>query len=340
MSQDQAPVGVLGGGSWGTTIAHLLGVNGRDAILWLRNDAVAEEINRKHTNSKYLGDRKISPRVHATLDMAEVTRKCQVIYFVVPLKGVREAAYHMGSTIKGDRIVISCSKGLDATTRLRPTEVIKRETCVKKIGVLSGPNLAREIMDGQPCATVIASHFHEVIERGTEAIMGSQFRVYGSEDLLGVELAGALKNIYALAAGIVDGLGLGANAKAALITRGLWEMTRYVVARGGKPLTLAGLAGVGDLIATCGSALSRNNQVGRRLAKGETREQIVESMVQTAEGINTTRVIHAHAQEIGCEMPITEAMYQILYEGSTPIQALSQLMARPSTFETAGLAAS
>lgn len=330
-------VAVLGGGSWGTTIAHLLAQNGSDVLLWMRDEATCDELNQRHTNRRYLEDRKVSPRVRATTDLAEAADHARLIFSVVPLKGLRETAYKLGEHVKGDRMLVSCAKGLERGTRRRPTEILKEETCVKQVGVLSGPNLAREIMDGQPCATVIASGYDEVTRHVTDAIMGPRFRVYASRDVVGVELAGALKNIYALAAGLVDGLDLGANAKAAMMTRGLWEMTRYAVACGAESLTLAGLAGVGDLIATCGSNLSRNHQVGMRLAAGESLELILATMVQTAEGVNTTRVIRDHSREIHCEMPITEGLYSVLFEGEAPPDVLRRLMGRPSVFEHVGL---
>jgi len=330
-------IGVAGGGSWGTTIAHLLGQNGHDVLLWMRSGEGAAEVNERHRNTRYLEDRPVSERVRATTDMKELTDQTRLIFCAVPLKGLREAAYRMGETAGGDHLLISCSKGLEREGNLRPTEVLKEETCVKKVGVLSGPNLAREIMEGRPCATVIASRFPEVIDGVTGAIMGPRFRVYASDDVVGVELAGALKNIYAVAAGLCDGLGYGANAKSALVTRALWEMTVYVARRGGRPLTMFGLAGVGDLMATCGSELSRNHQVGVRLAAGQSLERIGREMRQVAEGVNTTRVIHEHAREIGCEMPIADAMHAVLFEGVAPSDAVRHLMERPATFEQTGL---
>ncbi|RME76712.1 MAG: NAD(P)-dependent glycerol-3-phosphate dehydrogenase [Planctomycetota bacterium] len=331
------PIGVLGGGAWGSTVAHLVATGGRRALLWARNPATCHEINEQHTNRRYLGEARLSEAVEATEHIEELASRCEVIFCAVPLKGLREVAYRLGEVVTGDRIVISCSKGLEHGTHKRPTEILKEESCLKKVGVLSGPNLAREILAGQPCATVIASRFHEVTERGTAAIMGPQFRVYASSDVVGVELAGALKNIVALAAGASAGMGFGANSLAALVTRGLAEMSRYVVRNGGDPRTLAGLAGVGDLIATCSSELSRNHQVGRRLAQGERLEEICASMVHVAEGVNTTRSVVEHARQIGCELPIAEAVYAVLFEGATPADVLRALMSRPPSRETVGV---
>lgn len=326
-------VTVLGGGSWGTTIAHLLGQNGHEVLLWLRDPAVRDGINARHANEKFTGKLPLSPNVRATSDMAECGRAARVIFCAIPLRAIREVAWRLGEFATGDQIVISCSKGLEATTEKRPTEIVKEETCVKKVGVLSGPNLAVEIMKGQPCATVLASHFREVHERGRDLIMGPRFRVYESDDVLGVELAGALKNVIALGAGLTDGLGFGDNSKAALITRGLAEMQRYAVRMGANPLTFIGLAGVGDAIATCASPLSRNHQVGARLGKGEKLEAILASMTQTAEGVTTARAIARHAREHAIDMPLTLGIERILFEGARPEVVLHDLMTRPAQKE-------
>jgi len=329
-----APVGILGGGAWGTTVAHLVASAGKRALLWTRDEATNAEMRRSRTNKKFLGDVVLSSGIEPTNDLAHVARSCEVIFVVIPMKGFRDVANKLGEHLTADRTLISCTKGLELGTHARPSEILKEETCTKKVGVLSGPNLALEIAKGEPCATVIASHFKEARERARDAIAGPRFRVYESEDVLGVELAGAMKNIVALGAGLTHGLGFGANSSAALITRGLAEITRYGVKQGAEPLTFAGLAGIGDLIATCGSDLSRNHQVGFRIGKGESLESILKSMVQTAEGVNTTRAIARHAKEIGIEMPLTEGMNRILFEGISPFDALTTLMTRKAVRET------
>jgi glycerol-3-phosphate dehydrogenase (NAD(P)+) len=326
-------VTVLGGGSWGTTIAHLLGENGHDVRLWLRDQALRDALNASHLNPKFTGDFPLSPRIRATTDMAEAAHAADVLFVAIPLKALREVMWRLGEFVTGDKIVVSCSKGLEANTHKRPTEIVKEETCVKKVGVLSGPNLAAEILKGQPCATVLASRFREVCERARALIMGPRFRVYDSEDVLGVELAGALKNVIALGAGITDGLGFGDNSKAALLTRGLAEMQRYAVAMGADPLTFMGLAGVGDAVATCASPLSRNHQVGERLGRGESLERILATMTQVAEGVNTTKAIARHAREAGIEMPLTIGLAKILFEGARPLDVLHELMVRPAQKE-------
>ncbi len=327
-------VGVLGGGSWATTLAHLLGQHGHETLLWLRDESLRLEIATERRNRKYLGpDHELSPRIRPTGDLAEVAARCPLILVAIPAKALREVACALGDHVTADRVLISCTKGIEYGTSRRMSEVLREETCVKKVGALSGPNLAAEILGGHPAATVLASRFDEAIDRATEVLMGPRFRVYGSDDVVGVELAGALKNIVALGAGLVDGLGFGDNTKATLITRGLAEITRYGVRQGANPLTFAGLAGVGDLVATCGSPLSRNHQVGYRLGKGEKLEAILASMVQTAEGINTTRAIAAHARELAIDMPITQGMHRILFDGVPPLKVLAELMARPPSRE-------
>ena len=328
MSLGETAVGVLGGGAWGTTLAELVARAGHRPLLWLRDEAIREEIRSQRTNRKFTGDVPLSPRIEPTGDIAEVAGECEVIFVAVPLKGLREVAFRLGEHLRGDRVLVSCAKGLEAGTQRRPTEILREETCAKKVGVLSGPNLAAEIVRGEPCATVVASHYREVRARAWDAIMGPTFRVFESDDVVGVEIAGALKNVIAIAAGMATGLGFGANSKAALITRGLAEIARYGCRFGANPLTFAGLAGIGDMVATCWSPLSRNHQVGVRLARGEKLETILCTMVQTAEGVNTTRVIAKHAEAIGLTMPITSGVYRILFEGATPLDELQRLMAR------------
>ncbi|GIW72572.1 MAG: glycerol-3-phosphate dehydrogenase [NAD(P)+] [Planctomycetota bacterium] len=329
VQDEPTPVAVLGGGAWGTTIAHLLAGRGRRVLLWLRDPEIAEEIRRQRTNRRYTGETRLARGIEPHTELAEVASAAELLFLAVPLAGVREVAYRLGEVLTGEQIVISCAKGLERGTHRRASEIVKEETCIKKVGVLSGPNLAREILAGQPCATVVASRFQEVTARATAAIMGPGFRVYASSDVIGVELAGALKNIIALAAGISTGLGFGANSLAALITRGLVEMTRYVTACGGDARTLTGLAGVGDLIATCSSELSRNHQVGRRLARGESLDAILATLGHVAEGVGTTQAIVEHARELGCEMPIAQGVYAVLFEGAAPLDVLRELMARP-----------
>lgn len=335
-STPRISVGVLGGGSWGTTLAHLYAFAGNDVLLWVRRGEQADEINTAHTNTRYLPGYSIHPKVRATLDMEEVAKACEVIVVSVPSHSLRETAYELGNYVGGDQILVSATKGLEPGTFSRMTDILRQETCCKKVGSLSGPNLAREIMDGHPAATVIASAYDEVIERGAQMLASSVIRVYGNRDVVGVELAGALKNILAIASGLATGLGMGDNAKAFMITRGLAEVSRLAVAAGANPLSFGGLAGVGDVIATCSSPLSRNHQVGKRLGEGEKLGDILKSMVMVAEGVNTTKVAMEYAATLGVELPITGGVYQILFHDTHPMDVIEKLMVRRATYEIDG----
>ena len=330
---DEKSVSVLGGGSWGTALAHIVASHGYDTLLWVRREDQAEEINERHTNSRYLKDGKLDERVEATTDLERVATRSEVIIHVIPSKAFREISYQLGEFITGDQVVISATKGLDGDDLKRMSQVLIEETCARKIGALSGPNLAKEVMAGHPTATVVASPFAEVIEKAERLLAGPTFRLYGNADMTGVELAGALKNIYAIAGGIAAGLGFGANTLSALITRGLAEISRLGEHFGADRLTFQGLAGVGDLVATCGSTLSRNHTVGRHLADGEALEDIVSNLGMVAEGVNTTRVVHAFALAHEIDMPIARAVHGVLFEGMTPAESLGELMRRASRYE-------
>ncbi len=332
----QEHVGVVGGGSWGTTLAHLFAVAGNRVSLCVRRVEQAEELNTSHTNERYLPGHRIHEDVTGVTDLKWIAQQCPVVVIAVPSSGIRQTAFEMGEFLQGDQILISATKGLEEGTFRRMTEVLREETCCKKIGALSGPNLAREIMEGHPAATAIASRYMDVVSRVSELLASSALRVYGNEDVIGAELAGALKNILASAAGVASGLGMGDNAKAFLITRGLAEISRLGVAAGADPLTFVGLTGVGDLMATCASPLSRNHQVGKRLGEGESLDDILGDMVMVAEGVKTTRVAREFADRLGVEMPITEGVYRLLYDGVDPADVVGELMGRRSTYELDG----
>lgn len=330
---DERSVSVLGGGSWGTALAHIVASHGYDTLLWVRREDQAQEINELHTNSRYLKNGVLDSRVEATTDLERVALRSEVIIHVVPSKAFREVSYQLGDFLSGDQIVLSATKGLEGDDLKRMSQVLLEETCVRKIGALSGPNLAQEVIAGHPSATVVASPFSEVIEKAERLLAGPTFRLYGNADMVGVEMAGALKNIYAIAGGIAAGQGYGANTLSALITRGLAEISRLGEHFGADRLTFQGLAGVGDLVATCTSTLSRNHTVGRHLAKGEALEEIVANLGMVAEGVNTTRVVHAFAQAQGIDMPIARAVHGVLFESMTPAESLGELMCRASRYE-------
>ncbi len=319
-------VGVLGGGSWGTVLAHVAATSGNAVSLWVRDPETAAAITATRRNAKYLPDLEIHPGVAATSDLASIGRDCGVILVVVPSHALRETMARLGDHLDGSHILIHAIKGIEPDSFKRMSQIMQEETCCKKIGVLSGPNLAKEVAQGHPSATVVASGYQEVIEAGSEIFRSKTFRVYGNSDVVGTEMGGSLKNILAIASGMAEGLGFGDNTKALLLTRGLAEIMRLGVGLGADPMTFSGLSGIGDLMATCFSPLSRNYQVGNRLAKGETLEAIQAHMRQVAEGVRTTRTVARYARTHGIYMPITEGIYRILYEAATPKEALSGLL--------------
>lgn len=319
-------VGILGGGSWGTALANLVGCNGHDVLHWMRDAETVAQCNTYHTNSKYLAGLSLSPRVEATTTLSRIGRECRLIIVVVPSQSLRGVVGELGNDLDGGHLMVHAVKGFETGTFKRMSTIIREETPCKKIGVLSGPNLAREVAEGQPSATVVASKYREVIEASRKVLVGPTFRVYGNSDVIGTETGGALKNILAIASGLAMGLGFGDNTKSLLLTRGLVEISRLGMHLGAQERTFSGLSGIGDLMATCFSPLSRNFQVGQRLARGETMEQIVGAMNQVAEGIKTTRAVHEYGQANQLYMPITEGVFKILYEGIPPRDVLSELM--------------
>ncbi len=324
---------VLGGGSWGTALAHLMAVAGADVRLWMRNEERVAEINTTHTNSRYLKDRRIHEGVVATTDFASTASFAEVIVVAIPSSEMRAVAFELGQHVTGDQILLSATKGFEAEHLTRMSEVLRAETCCLKVGAISGPNLADEVMDNQPTATVIASPFDEVIEKAARLLAGPTLRVYGNHDLVGVEVHGALKNIIAIAAGVSAGMNLGQNSLAMLLTRGLAEISRFAEALGADRLTALGLAGLGDLIATCASPLSRNNTLGRKLATGLSLAEAQADAIKVAEGVNTTYAAHRHATRLGVDMPIVRGVHALLFEGLSVKEVLGQLMSRANRFE-------
>jgi glycerol-3-phosphate dehydrogenase (NAD(P)+) len=330
-------IAVLGGGSFGTALAAILAECRRRVLLWVRRPEQAEEINQRHRNSAYLEGFDLPADLRAGCDLELAVRRSRVIMLVVPSQSFRAVARQVGDLIGGDQILVHGTKGLELDTFKRMSQILREETCARKIGVLSGPNLARELMAGRPAGALLASTYDEVAEAVLPLFAGSRLRVYSGRDVVGTELAGAFKNIVAIAAGAADGLGLGDNAKALLLTRGLSEMARFGAAMGGEVLTFGGLAGVGDLMATCASPLSRNHQVGERLARGEKLPQILGSIKQAAEGVPTTKAVHQKALQLGLELPIVRAVHGLLYEDWPIGRALEFLMALPTGNELAAL---
>lgn len=325
-------VAVVGAGSWGTTVAHLCAHNA-ETHLYSRRPDVAEAINSTRENPRYLPGFVLHPELKASTDLAEVCADADVVVMGVPSHGframLREAAPHVPASIP----VISLAKGLERGTNLRMTEIIEVELPGHPAGVLTGPNLSKEILAGQAAAAVIAIADLAIGERLQEVFATDLFRVYTNTDVVGCEMAGAMKNVIALASGMADGLGAGDNTRAAVITRGLAELTRLGVALGGEPSTFAGLAGMGDLVATCISRQSRNRHVGEQLGRGRPIEAITAEMDQIAEGVKSAGVIVELARRVGVEMPIAEEVRAVIENGRTAEEAYRGLLKRPQTAE-------
>jgi glycerol-3-phosphate dehydrogenase (NAD(P)+) len=307
-------VAVLGGGSWGTTVAAQATRNA-SVVLWARNPETAREITEQHTNTAYLGDRELPVSLQATGSMAEAVLDADVVVMGVPSQGLRLAAREAALYLRDGVPVVSLVKGLEAHTRLRPTEVLSEELPDHPCGLLAGPNLAREVLDGFAAAAVCAFDDEAIASRLQPIFHGPVFRVYRNVDVLGSEMGGVLKNVIAIATGMADGLGVGDNTRAMVITRGLSEMTRLAVAMGAEQETLSGLTGLGDLMATCMSKLSRNRRVGEELGKGRSIEEITSEMQQVAEGVRTARSVMELAAENDCRMPISAEVDAVVNEG-------------------------
>ena len=304
-------IGVIGGGSWGTTVASLVSRNA-DTVLWARDPATVDDINGSHRNSRYLGDAPLNPKLRATHALSEAVSDVDVVIMGVPSNAFRTVLEQIAASIPEDAPVISLTKGLERGSRLRMTEIIHEVVPGNPAGVLTGPNLAREIIAGQAAASVLALDDTRSISWLQPLLNVGLFRVYSNTDYVGCELGGVLKNIIAIAVGMGDGLGAGDNTRAALITRGLAEMTRLGTALGGQPETFAGLAGMGDMIATCTSPQSRNRHVGIELAKGRAIEDIIESMHMVAEGVKSAPTVIELAREHGIVLPISEDVYRVV----------------------------
>jgi glycerol-3-phosphate dehydrogenase (NAD(P)+) len=329
----QLRVAVMGGGSWGTTIASLMSRNTKTQ-LWARDAATVSEINERRTNQRYLGDARLSPRLSATADLAEAVRNSDVIVMGVPSQNFRATLDDVAKHIRPWVPVISLTKGLEAGSQARMTEIIAEVLPGHPPGVLTGPNLAREIMTGNAAASVLAMEDDTIVRRLKALFSSGLFRVYTNTDVIGCELGGVLKNVVAIAAGMGDGLGAGDNTRAAVITRGLAEITRLGIALGGRPETFAGLAGMGDLVATCTSAHSRNRFVGEQLGKGLRLDEIVRTMHMVAEGVKSVPAVIALADSHGVEMPIAREVYRVVHEGGTPRQAFRGLIRRQTGDES------
>lgn len=326
-----ARVAVLGAGSWGTALGLLLAKNGHAPVLWARDEELATAIRDRRCNPRYLPEIELRPEVDATSDLERCLRGAEVVVCAIPSRSVREVMEASRSVFPADALVVSGTKGIEIESGLRMSQVmadVLSPDLDEEIVALSGPSFADELARELPTAVAAAS-FSEARSRACQRLFqNDHLRVYTQRDPVGTELGAALKNVIALAAGISDGLRLGNNARAALLTRGLAEIGRLVRVLGGEEQTLAGLAGVGDLVLTCTGDLSRNRRAGLAIGRGRTREEALEEVREVVEGVPTTRAGRSLARRHGVEMPIVEAVYSILFEGVSPREVLARLMAR------------
>ncbi len=323
---------VVGATTWGTTLALVVAGEGRPVTLLTRDQDECDRLEAARENSRFLPGAAFPSLLRVSAEESEALNGASLAVVAVPSHRMRENARRIAPHLGPDAVVVSASKGLELPTALRMSEALTEElppSLHSGICALSGPNLAKEIVQGRLASSVVAGAALESAERAQATLHSGRFRVYTSGDLTGVELGGALKNIVALGAGICDGLEIGDNAKAAFVTRGLAEITRLGIAAGALPLTFAGLAGVGDVIATCASRLSRNRYVGEQLAHGRSWPEIRASMDNVAEGVNATEAALTIAARLNVEMPIAQTTYRILYEGLAPQEAAVELMERP-----------
>ena len=327
LANEPAPlkIAVLGGGSFGTAMANLSSKNGCEVTLWVRDKRSVKSMQKTHINKKYLPDHKLDERLQFTHDLQAAVKGKDLIFVAVPSAAFRETLQKIAPFISAQAIV-SLTKGMEKDTFALMSDVIADELPNVAFGVMSGPNLAKEIMNNMPSATVIASQSAALRLAVQTALHSAFFRVFASDDLIGVELGGALKNIYAIAMGMAAAYDIGENTKAMILTRALAEMSRFGVQAGANPLTFLGLSGVGDLYATCSSTLSRNYQIGNMLGRGMSLDQAIKKLGQTAEGINTIQQVNEKAMKAGIYMPITHALHDIIYEDKAPLGVALNLM--------------
>jgi glycerol-3-phosphate dehydrogenase (NAD(P)+) len=326
---------VLGSGSWGTAFGKVLADAGTDVVLWARRPELAEAVRERHENADYLPGVDLPHNLTATADAEQAVTRADFVILAVPSQSLRENLSSVASALGRSTVLVSLMKGVELGTSKRMSEVVCEVADVptRQVAVVTGPNLAKEIAAGQPAATVVACTDEQVAERLQAACMTGYFRPYTNVDVVGCELGGAVKNVIALATGMAEGMGFGDNTKASLITRGLAETARLGAALGADPLTFSGLAGLGDLVATCTSPLSRNRTFGERLGRGETLEDILARKQQTAEGVKSCRSILDLARKHDVDMPITEHVVAVVHEGMTPTDMVRGLMRRGAKSE-------
>ena len=319
---------VVGAGAWGTALADLLARNGHETVLWAREGDVVEGINTRHENARFLAGAALAPTLRASSDLEGTVRGATIITYAAPSHVLRGVAAGTAHAVRDGACLVVASKGIERETFSVMTDVVSQAVPGHAVVALSGPSFAAEVAARQPTAVVAASESHDAARDAQRAFSSREFRVYTNDDVMGVELGGALKNVMAVATGIAEGVGLGFNSRAALITRGLAEMSRLGTSLGARLETFAGLAGLGDLVLTCTGALSRNRAAGVEIGKGMTLEQVQSGRDTVAEGILNTQSAHALAQKQGIEMPIVAAVHRILFEGQPAREAIAELMTR------------
>lgn len=324
----KSKITILGGGSWGTALAKLLSENGNDVTVWLRDEIQCNELKSERVNKKYLPEVKIPDDIDFTSDINESVKNAEIILIVTPTQMVRSVLKQIKDEFKTDKIIVNASKGIEVGTMNRVSEIVAQETHNCTFAVLTGPSHAEEVGLGLPTAITVACEDKKVCELIQDTFMSSYFRVYTNDDVLGAELGGALKNIIALGAGISDGVGYGDNAKAALMNRGIVEIARLGVAMGADIHTFSGLSGIGDLIVTCTSKHSRNRNAGFLIGQGYTKDEAIKKVGMVVEGISTTYAAYSLSKKLNVEMPIVDAMYDILENNADVKETVSRLMLR------------
>jgi len=334
-----ASVGVIGSGAWGTTLSLLLARSNTETILWEYKPERAIAMQQLRENTLFLPDFRFPEKLKVTSDIQEAVEEKDMLILVTPSQRMRENVRVLAPYVNNHTIFVNASKGIEISTLKRMTEVIREEipNAGNRVAALSGPNMSREIAEGKPTAAVVAAYDQEIAVQARTLLTASNYRVYTTHDVVGVELGGALKNIIAICTGINDGMNMGDNAKAAFITRGLAELSRLGLAAGAHPMTFAGLAGIGDLIATCASPLSRNHRLGQRIGAGEKLEDILSSTHTVAEGVYTTKAALKLAEHYQVELPITYQLSLVLFQGHDPYEAIIELMARDPKHEWEGI---
>lgn len=325
-------IAIIGAGNWGTALAIVAARAGHDVVIWSRNSAVVKSINRKHVNSTYLTDAWIPNNVRATEDLTQAVAEKELVILAAPSHATRELLVTMSPALRSEMIIVSATKGIEIDTGKRMSQVVAEvvpESIRSRFVCLSGPSFAKEVVANHPTAVVAASEDSDARRIVQQELSFDNLRLYTNDDVVGTELGGSVKNVMAIAAGMVAGLGFGSNSIAALITRGLAEMTRLALSEGAKLETLMGLAGLGDLVLTCTGSLSRNRLVGQELGKGRSLDDIAAGMNEVAEGVKTTLAVKRLADRLGVDMPIANQVHAVLYEGKPASDAANELMTRP-----------